>query len=136
MPTSAICPGSDVQAGFTLLELVVVLALVTLLGAVVLPNLIKMQQAWQFRTELQDIVGQIRGLGYRVRLQGVEASIGPQGLVPENLLILPSGWAMSARVPVVYRNNGACLGGKVELKHGDERRDFELTPPLCVPERT
>lgn len=135
MPISAICPSSESHAGFTLLELVVVLALVTLLGAVILPNLIKMQQAWKSRTELQDIVSQLRSLGYRARLQGLEVSIGPQGLEPVDMLALPSGWTLSARLPVLYRRNGACLGGKVELIQGEVHHEFDLGPPLCVPER-
>ncbi|MDH0287784.1 type II secretion system GspH family protein [Pseudomonas sp. GD04087] len=136
MPISATCPSNNRQGGFTLLELVVVLAIVTLLGAVVLPNLVKMQQAWKFRIELQDIVSQIRSLGYRARLQHVEARIGSQGMLPEYLLVLPPGWKLTTQVPVIYRSNGACLGGKVELIQGDQRREFDLIPPLCVPEHS
>lgn len=110
MPISATYPSNEFKRGFTLLEMVVVLALVALLGAVVMPSLLKMQQAWKRRIELQDIAGQLRSMGYRARLQGLEVAIGPYGVVPPQMLSLPEHWSLSAPVPILYLANGACLG--------------------------
>lgn len=135
MPISATCPGNERQKGFTLLEMVVVLALVALLGAVIMPSLLKMQQAWKRRTEMQDVVGQLRSLGYRARLQGLEVAIGPQGVVPPQMLPLPEQWSLSAAVPVLYLVNGACLGGRVGLSHDQVTEFLDLEAPLCQPLR-
>lgn len=135
MPISATRPGNECQRGFTLLEMVVVLALVALLGAVVMPSLLKMQQTWKRRTELQDIAGQLRSLGYRARLQGLEVTIGPHGVVPPQLLSLPEHWSLSAAVPILYLANGACLGGRVGLTYDQMTEFLDLEAPLCQPVR-
>ncbi|MOA22101.1 hypothetical protein D3C78_1426400 [compost metagenome] len=134
MPTSVTCPGSERQSGFTLLELVVVLALVAALGAIVLPSLMKMQEAWRRRLDIQDIAGQLRSLGYRTRLQARETVIGAGGVSPADMLSLPVGWILSAQQPLVYRANGACLGGEVSVQHEGVVKVLRLEAPLCQPE--
>ncbi|MBO3274598.1 prepilin-type N-terminal cleavage/methylation domain-containing protein [Pseudomonas schmalbachii] len=134
MPISVTCPGSERQSGFTLLELVVVLALVAALGAIVLPSLLKMQEAWRRHVDLQDIASQLRSLGYRTRLQARETIIGADGALPADMLSLPAGWTLSARQPLVYLANGACLGGEVSLQHEDVVQVMQLMAPLCQPE--
>lgn len=135
MPISAIYPSNERTKGFTLLEMVVVLALVALLGAVVMPSLLKMQQAWKRRTELQDVAGQLSSLGYRARLQGLEVAIGPQGVVPPQMLSLPEHWSLTAPVPILYLANGACLGGRVGLTQAQVTEFLDLEAPLCQPKR-
>jgi len=128
-------PSRERHLGFTLLEMVVVLALVALLGAVIMPSLTKMQQAWKRRTETQDVANQLGSLGYRARLQSSEVVIGPQGISPAALLVLPSGWTLTASTPVVFHANGACLGGEAELSDDlGVRQHLLLEPPLCVPD--
>lgn len=136
MPISATCRRNDVSRGFTLLELVVVLALVTLLGAVVMPGLLKMQQAWQRRTDNQNIDDQLRSLSYRARLSATEVIIGPAGVEPTGLLVLPQDWKLTAKIPVIYRTNGVCLGGEAVLEHDGIVEHVMLEAPLCVPERS
>lgn len=133
MLKSATCPNSEGQLGFTLLELVVVLALVALLGAVIMPGLMKMQEAWTRRIDAQDIANQLRSLGYRARLEAIEVVIGAQGVRPERMLTLPSGWTLSAVPPVVFRSNGACLGGRVDLTRAEVVDSLTLEAPLCLP---
>lgn len=135
MPISATYPSNEFKRGFTLLEMVVVLALVALFGAVVMPSLLKMQQAWKRRIELQDIAGQLRSMGYRARLQGLEVAIGPYGVVPPQMLSLPEHWSLSAPVPILYLANGACLGGRIGLTHDQVTEFLDLEAPLCQPER-
>lgn len=136
MPISATCRRNDLARGFTLLELVVVLALVTLLGAVVMPGLLKMQAAWQRRTDNQGIDDQLRSLSYRARLNATEVMIGPVGVEPPALLVLPSGWKLTARIPIIYRANGVCLGGDAVLERDGIAEHVSLKAPLCAPERS
>lgn len=119
-----------------MLELVVVLALVALLGAVAMPGLLKMQQAWQRRTDNQNIDDQLRSLSYRARLSATEAVIGPAGVEPPEMLVLPAGWKLTAKIPIVYRANGACLGGEAVLERDGIVEHLKFAAPLCVPERS
>ncbi|MED5610371.1 MULTISPECIES: prepilin-type N-terminal cleavage/methylation domain-containing protein [unclassified Pseudomonas] len=134
MRTSATCPGSERSGGFTLLELLVVLALVAALGAIVMPSLLNMQEAWRRRVELQDITNQLQTLGYRARLEAQQTLIGPAGVEPPRMLRLPDGWVLSAGVPVIYLANGACLGGLLQLRREEAIRELRLEPPQCLPE--
>ncbi|KRV81737.1 prepilin-type N-terminal cleavage/methylation domain-containing protein [Pseudomonas citronellolis] len=134
MRTSASCPGNERYGGFTLLELLVVLALVAAVGAVVMPNLLNMQEAWRRRVDLQDIANQLQTLGYRARLEARQTLIGPAGVEPPQMLKLPQGWTLSASAPVIYLANGVCLGGTLELRQGDVARQLQLVPPQCLPE--
>ncbi|RFQ34598.1 hypothetical protein D0N87_10340, partial [Pseudomonas sp. ATCC 13867] len=98
--------------------MVVVLALVALLGAVVMPGLLKMQEAWKRRIDMQDIADQLRSLGYRARLEATDVVIGREGVWPGRMLDLrPAGpcrpshlWCFAAMVPV--------WGGQVDLIRG------------------
>ncbi|MCY1479112.1 hypothetical protein D9M68_125460 [compost metagenome] len=131
MPILATCPGNRQAAGFTLLELVVVLAIVAALGAIVMPSLMNMHEAWRRRIDFQDVLDQLQGLGYRTRLDAVETVIGPAGVVPAGRLLLPDGWSLSAREPVIYWQNGVCLGGQVDLSHAGRTEVLQLDAPLC-----
>ncbi|WP_302328951.1 type II secretion system protein [Pseudomonas triclosanedens] len=133
MRISATCPDDERQGGFTLLEMIVVLALVALLGAVVMPSLLKMQQAWQRRLDIQNVMAQIRSLGYRVRLAGQPAAFGPAGIMPSDLLSMPAGWEVGAASPLIYLANGACLGGELILRHDEAIEHITLPAPLCQP---
>ncbi|MND25609.1 hypothetical protein D3C80_160440 [compost metagenome] len=132
IPMSVTCPSAE-QRGFTLLELLVVLALVAAISAVALPGLVKMQAAWSRRVEADDLLNQVRSLGYRVRNDGRELFIGERGADPSELLQLPEGWALSAQPPVRYLANGACLGGRLEVRHEGTVRILSLKPPYCTP---
>ncbi|MCY1264980.1 hypothetical protein D9M68_141840 [compost metagenome] len=132
IPMSVTCPSAE-QRGFTLLELLVVLALVAAISAVALPGLVKMQAAWSRRVGADDLLNQVRSLGYRVRNDGRELFIGERGADPSELLQLPEGWALSAQPPVRYLANGACLGGRLEVRHEGTVRILSLKPPYCTP---
>lgn len=132
MPTSAMCRGNE--WGFTLLELVVVLALIGTMGALVMPNLIRMQESWQREVQLQNIAEQLCALGYRARLDGRETMIDSSGVTPSGSLQLPAGWRLSAPQRLVYYSNGNCSGGVVIVQQGQILRRLNLSPPLCQPE--
>ncbi len=120
--------------GVTLLELLVVLAIVGLVVAVAAPRMIQVSESLSAAGERRDVINRIGALGYRARQQGegfvLERLPANDGEVP---LSLPRGWTLQASEPVTWRANGVCLGGRLQLRKGDWQGTLVLEPPLCEP---
>ena len=151
--------------GITLVELLVVLALLGVIGALVLPNLERFTGSVTRNSERDLILNQIAGLGTEAMLQGrgfvilgteeldeldaeaaqanpdAEAQTAPPmhhltGL-PVHRLDIPDGWRLYLDAPLVVRATGACLGGRLALEHDDAPPVVvELVPPYCGVETT
>ena len=147
MRTSAICPssaGRRPSAGFTLLELMVVLTLVGLIAALAAPNLQRLYGSLTRATERDFIVDQIAGLGAEALMRGRDyvlldttgrpegdAPVPPVGYVAYPLEV-PPGWQVRVDEPLFVRANGVCLGGVVTLRHPESAPlRLELRPPYC-----
>lgn len=115
----------DRSAGFSLLELMVVLGLVSLISGVVFPGLARLYDAVQASNEQEEIIAQINMLG-------VQAWQSRQAFSLLEKLTLPEGWEVRVRNPIYYRANGFCVGGTAQLvRHGETRRSVSLKSPYC-----
>lgn len=119
--------------GFTLLELLIVMALLGLLTALALPNLINTYQSLQAAYSRDEALSQLSGLGYRAFLarQGFELSGYPPAAPLPVPLELPAGWTLRAAPPVRFQANGACSGGQVELRYQERGFQVRLEAPYC-----
>jgi general secretion pathway protein G len=131
MPTSASCrraeaspstPGHPGRVrgtrgrGFTLLELTVVLALVSLLTAIVGPRLWGWVESARYRADVDRVGSALRALPSATFFAGKSREIARA----EDLgLVLPQGWYLEASPPLRYAANGMASGGEVALKTGD-----------------
>ena len=165
---SATCPNGPPKrvdasgtcaSGFTLLELVVVLTLVSLMTMMAVPNLQRLYGAAARTTERNAILDQLANLGRHALLQrraylivgsgapdamqklSPAADPGDQG-APDHVLPfehhepyrmdLPDGWTLHLPAPILVRANGVCLGGEIELSYNDELDvRLVLEPPYC-----
>jgi len=129
--------GPASSAGFTILELLVVLALMAAMTGLALPQFVRMYEAGQRAFERRQVLDDIAALPYRAfeEQQGfvLRELPGQSEAVP---LVMPDGWTLKARGEqgIQYRPNGVCAGGSVLVSHGDEAEEFLLAPPLCRPE--
>ena len=131
--------------GFTLLELIVVLALVGLVTVLAVPNLERLYEGFTRKAEQGRILNRIAGLGREAMLRGRAyavygtgdngdgAGTGWQvsGFEPFDLDV-PNGWEVSLDRPLLVRANGVCLGATVTLVHqGVSAAHIVLEAPYC-----
>lgn len=165
---SAICPnnrhkrvdasGELRPEGFTLLELIVVLLLVSVVTVMAMPNLQRLYGSVARTTERRAILNHLANLGRQALLQrrayfvvGSDApdeadeirraSTVPRSDDEESASFehhepyrpdLPDGWTLDLPVPILIRANGVCLGGEVALSYnGEPDVRLVLEPPYC-----
>lgn len=135
MTTRAYGVEASKPAGYTLLELMVVLVVVGLLVAVTFPNLERLYASVVRSTEQDRILDQFATLGRQAVLSGRDyvvlgtADVASKATALADYepypLDLPDGWRVRLDKPLLVRANGVCLGGEVTLLHAD-------SPPLTI----
>ena len=167
---SATCPNDPPKrvdasgtwaAGFTLLELTVVLVLVSVVTAMATPNLQRLYRAAARTTERHAILDRLADLGRQAMLhrrtylivgtdtpdetkrpyaparsddEAAPASgrVAPFEQHEPYRMDLPEGWALHLPEPLLVRANGVCLGGEVALSYnGEPDVRLVLEPPYC-----
>ena len=129
--------------GFSLLELFVVLALISLLGALALPNLVGLVGSVTRATERDSILDQFAAIGRDALLAGRGYVVyGPTSNSSSTIpiapafdtypLVVPEGWQVDLDRPLRVRPNGVCLGATVTLSHPDTAPlEVVLAAPYC-----
>ena len=135
-PDPAMAVGS--QRGFTLMEILIVMAVMALMVAIVGPNLPRLANRVEASTERETVHDEISGLAYRAYVLGqsftLDAESGHRLLEDGRpLLDIPAGWSVYADPPLVhYGFNGYCSGGKLRLLAPDGSIEHvTLSPPFC-----
>ena len=145
MWTSDTCPKRtrSRRRGFTLLELLVVLALLGLVTAIAMPNLQRLYVAATQAGERDYVLDQVAALGREAALRGrayvVFGSAAPADAAEVRyadfepyVVDVPEGWWLEFDQPLVVLANGVCLGGALTLSHADAAgARIELSPPYC-----
>jgi general secretion pathway protein G len=147
------------QAGFTLIEVIVVLAIIAMLGAVAFTFFPTLTVRVRAALDQDDLEQQLRELPQRVRLSGYGGVLTsqsgdnlPEGtplpvegsakfgaaLEPWRVLRidLPAKWRMRLEKPIFYHFTGVCEGGEVIFALPPVSLRYVLTPPLCRPIRS
>jgi general secretion pathway protein G len=118
------CRGRS-DAGFTLLELLLVLTLVALLTGLVAPKLWAWVQAAQLRADVDRVRAQLEGLP-----QAAFADARRIDVAPGEPLALPRGWTFESSGPLVYEANGMTAGARLRLTaDGTVVADWVVEPP-------
>lgn len=133
MPISVTPPHSNRHSGgFTLLELVVVLALLGLATALVAPAGFRTIATWRRATDVDAAMGALMALTARARQEGRAFRFDAGSVDASQLTGMPDGWTVQLDAPLVVQANGACSGTRGELRQeGGYKRSFLLLPPFC-----
>lgn len=124
--------GAPRQRGFTLLELLIVLALVGMLAAMVAPRLQGTYDAVARSGERAEARRQLESLPLRARATGraIELPADDAAAFARELQ-LPEGWRVQALAPLRVEANGICHGGKVAVEAPGFAETWTLAMPDC-----
>jgi prepilin-type N-terminal cleavage/methylation domain-containing protein len=127
-------------AGFTLLELVVVLLLLALMTSMALPRMQRWHDAVQARAQGAAVLDQLRAAAFaagarRMRLALTASSLADAVPAAESQLLhlsLPPGWVATRVEEAAFLANGLCEPGALELR-SDRGVDLRLriSGPRC-----
>lgn len=134
MRTSGICPqGESVRSnGFTLLEALVVLAIIGLATALVAPASLRTIASWERATQAETLLGAMANLPDVSRKDGriFRIDAGSHRALPD--LPMPDGWTVELDVPLIVQANGACGGTRGRLVDASGvTLPFTLETPFC-----
>jgi prepilin-type N-terminal cleavage/methylation domain-containing protein len=107
-------PEADLPRGFSLLELLVVMALMSLLAGLVSPALQRGFVAAQERAVSGDMTAVLGGLSVRAFQQGTDLTVD-DGLLKQLLPDLPTGWRIVVPKVLRYNATGVAMGGQVRV---------------------
>lgn len=116
-------------AGFTLLELLVVLALVGLLAGVAAPRAMNWVEGARSRSQAAEVAAALEALPARAFFDG-QATVIAADTKSAELLRVPPGWRLDLTAPLRYEANGMTAGGRVRLWEGGAlRADWRVRAP-------
>ena len=126
---SVVSNGHD-DAGFTLVEILVVVAIIGLAAALVVPSLGRLVQAVRRDGERQDAVDQVAQLSFSAYSKGAPFTLTND---TRDVLKLPDGWSYTVERPIRFNAMGLCDGGRLDLLPGDDAPlRLRLAAPDCA----
>ena len=121
--------------GFTLLELIVVLAILGLATALVAPSMLRGIDSWQRQAAIDVLMDQLRALPGDARARGTPIVVDDAALQSGNPPLTVGGdWQL--RVPEPWRvgATGVCEGGEVIVSNSYGERTIRVGAPFCDPD--
>lgn len=116
--------------GFTLLEVLIVLALMAFAAAMVAPRLQRTYDAIAGSGERAEVVRQLERLPMLARESGQALVVPADGTMP-SALAFPAGWSVQPADALRVEASGVCHAGAVLVTGRGTRERWELAAPDC-----
>ena len=124
--------GAAPARGFTLLELLIVLALIAFMSAMVAPRLQGTYDAIAASGERAEVMRQLERLPLLARAQGAPIDIPKDDAAQlGKRLALPEGWAVRPQQPLRVEAIGVCHASAVRVTGRGVAEDWTLSAPDC-----
>ncbi len=117
-------------AGFTLLELLVVLAIVGIMVALVAPRLVGTVDAIQVSGDRAEVARQIADLPVMARLSGAGVRLSKDADLA-GFMVLPKGWSAHLLAPLDVSALGVCGASVVRVAGPRGVEDWQIRAPDC-----
>lgn len=125
---------SRMPRGFTLIEMLVVMAVLGLASSVVLPGMWRMLEAARARGDIADMEAAIASLPARRFFAATPATLDRDSFAAL-VAPLPEGWDLAVPSPIRFATNGVCSGGELTLSApGGLVLRYRLAPLTCAME--
>ena len=122
------------HGGFTLLEMIVVLAILGLAAALVGPSMVKSIDTWRRKAAMDVLLDQLRALPGNARNSGKPITISDATLASAAApLRIDADWTLRAPKPWSVGANGVCQGGEVIVGNVYGERTISVAAPFCDP---
>lgn len=118
------------NAGFTLIEMMAVLALAALMAGVAIPAMQRWFDSVSERAQLAEVSIQFQRLASRAALLSQTVRLNKSSWQNklgdgETTLALPEGWSLLNEKEIIFYHSGICAGGTVDLA-GPHERNVQL----------
>lgn len=133
MPTSVSFRAPDPAGrGFTLLELLIVLALLAMVTALVAPRMERTYQAIAGSGERDEVHRQLERLPRIARTEGRRLEIAEgDAKALAGRLALPEGWVVTPLEAIRVEANGLCRASVLRVQGRGGSEDVQLRAPAC-----
>ena len=122
------------HAGFTLREMIVVLALLGLVTAMVVPSMLHGIDSWRRQAAMDALLDQIRALPGVARASGKTLVIDDKTLASKTPpLTIEDGWTLTAPTTMTVAGSGVCSGGELAVSNSYGVRTIKVAAPFCDP---
>lgn len=121
--------------GFTLLEMIVVLAILGLATALVAPSMLRGIDSWRRAAAMDVLLDQVRALPGNARAAGKPIVIDAATLASAKPpLRIEADWSLSNDKPWRVSANGVCENGEVKVANRYGERTIRVSAPFCDPD--
>lgn len=118
--------------GFTLIELLIVMSFIGVILAFAIPNILSLYRGFQDRMVKEDIEKQLNHVGFQAYLNAQNFELTEESA--KTALHLPEDVTITIENPIVYRFNGTCKGGPLQVETDWKKWDYLLESPFCFPQ--
>jgi len=126
-PTGVCAKSADhaSDAGYSLIEMVVSLAILALAASIIMPNAVDMVQRFQAQADMRSIIDQIQSQRQQAISSG-QARVLQAGTweASQTFMDLPAGWRLELDAPLAFSQAGVCQGEGVTIITPDGRRRY------------